>query len=244
MDDSASIYSVEESASSSPAPILLDCHAQDRLREINQLIDDLEVATEGAKEGLERELGEVRGEKEGLERELGEVRGEKEGLERELGEVRGEKEGLERELGNVREESELLLLQLHQVQEELEHYFLEANQLKSGLEVLGIRKRAEREAKESLALKLQQKLILLDDLVRECKLKDEKLAWLGSQRQLLIDLVKYQFNVFGRFADLNLRFKLSNTPGRTRQLGGLAGLQGILSPCSPNKQPKVNKQVR
>ena len=216
MDDSASIYSVEESASSSPAPILLDCHAQDRLREINQLIDDLEVATEGAKEGLERELGEVR----------------------------GEKEGLERELGNVREESELLLLQLHQVQEELEHYFLEANQLKSGLEVLGIRKRAEREAKESLALKLQQKLILLDDLVRECKLKDEKLAWLGSQRQLLIDLVKYQFNVFGRFADLNLRFKLSNTPGRTRQLGGLAGLQGILSPCSPNKQPKVNKQVR
>ena len=179
-----------------------------------------------------------------MERELGEVRGEKEGLERELGEVRGEKEGLERELGNVREESELLLLQLHQVQEELEHYFLEANQLKSGLEVLGIRKRAEREAKESLALKLQQKLILLDDLVRECKLKDEKLAWLGSQRQLLIDLVKYQFNVFGRFADLNLRFKLSNTPGRTRQLGGLAGLQGILSPCSPNKQPKVNKQVR
>ena len=139
---------------------------------------------------------------------------------------------------DVREESELLLLQLHQVQEELEHYFLEANQLKSDLEALGMKKRAEREQKESLALQLQQNLILLEGLESECKLKDQRLEWLRSQRQLLIDLVKYQFNVFGRFADLNLRFKWSKNSGRTRQLGGLAGLQGILSPGSSKGNPK------
>jgi len=172
------------------------------------------------------------------------VREEKEGLEKQLGDVRGEKEGLEKQLGEAREECELLLLQLHQVQEELEHYFLEANQFKSDLETLGIKKRLEREEKESLALQLHHKSILLDTLEYECRLKDEKLAWLRSQRQLLIDLVKYQFNVFGRFADLNLRFKWSKNSGQTRQLGGLAGLQGIIASRSPKKPSKVNKQVQ
>ena len=217
---------------------------EDRYRELREIGEKHRQAWEAEETNLRANLAEVRGEKEGLEKELGEVRGEKEGLEKELGEVRGEKEGLQRELGEARQESELLLLQLHQVQEELEHYFLEANQFKLDLEALGIKKRAEIEEKESLALQLRHKSILLDTLECECKLKDEKLAWLRSQRQLLIDLVKYQFNVFGRFADLNLRFKWSKISGRTRQLGGLAGLQGILSPRSPKKQLKVNKQVR
>ena len=217
---------------------------EDRYRELREIGEKHRQAWEAEVTSLPENLSDVRGEKEGLERELGKVRGEKEGLERELGKVRGEKEGLEREMVDVREESELLLLQLHQVQDELEHYFLEANQLKSDLEALGIKKRAEREEKESLALQLHHKSILLDTLECECKLKDEKLAWLRSQRQLLIDLVKYQFNVSRRFADLNLRFKWSKNSGRTRQLSGLAGFQGILSPRSPKKQLKINKQVR
>lgn len=228
--------------------------------------------------GLREQLTVFQEEKEVLEKEMGDVRVEKEGLEKELGDVRVEKEVLEQGLSDAREESELLLLQLHQVQEELEHYFLEANQLRSNLETLGIRKRAEREEKESLALQLQhnlilleglqaeyklkdeklawlrsqrqlltdaeqeekenlvlqlqQNLILLDALETECKLKDQKLEWLRSQRQLLIDLVKYQFNVFGRFADLNLRFKCSKNSGRKLQLGGLTRMQGILPSLS------------
>ena len=48
----------------SPAPVLLDGHVQDTLREMNQLIDDFEAATQGAKEELEKELADVREESE------------------------------------------------------------------------------------------------------------------------------------------------------------------------------------
>ena len=49
----------------------------------------------------------------------------KDGVERELAEVRAVKDGVEGELTDVRERSELLSLQLLQVQEELGYYFRE-----------------------------------------------------------------------------------------------------------------------
>ena len=97
-------------------------------------------------------------------------------MEKELGEVRGEKEGLEKELGEAREESELLLLQLHQVQDELEEYCIDFQAARGECR---------------LALK-------------ESARKDVKLAWLRSQRELLIGLIKYQSSMFQRFTSISV----------------------------------------
>ena len=64
MDGFTSIYSAEESASNSSVPSVLNGHEQDKLHEINQLIDDVEAATRATQEGLERELADVREESE------------------------------------------------------------------------------------------------------------------------------------------------------------------------------------
>ena len=71
-----SIHSVEESASSSSTSVLLKGQAQNSLQEINQLIDDLEVAAQATKEGLERELGDVSEESELLLLQLHQVQEE------------------------------------------------------------------------------------------------------------------------------------------------------------------------
>jgi len=72
MNSSASINSVEESISSLSDPSVV----QDALREINQLIDDLEVAAQSSKEELERELTKVREESELLLLQLHQVQEE------------------------------------------------------------------------------------------------------------------------------------------------------------------------
>ena len=104
--------------------------------------------------------------------------------ERELGDVRGEKEGLLVELNDAREESELCLLQLQQVQEELRQYFLDLQSSR---------------AECRLALE-------------ESARKDAKLAWLRSQRELLIGLIKYQASVFQRFTSISARLTRALNP--------------------------------
>ena len=115
------------------------------------------------------------------------MREEKEGLAAELQGVREEKEGLAAELQGVREEGELLLLQLHQVQEEIERYFLDCQEARSNYRSV------------------------LDDCLR----KDAKLAWLRSQRVLLIGMIKYQASVFARFSSISVRLTraLKNSHG-------------------------------
>jgi hypothetical protein len=76
MDGSTSIYVVDESASSSSVPPVLNGHAQVLLQGVNQLIDDLEVVTQATKEGLERELYDAREQSELLLLQLHQVQEE------------------------------------------------------------------------------------------------------------------------------------------------------------------------
>lgn len=126
-------------------------------------------------------------------------------------------------LEEMKVEAELALLQLLQVEDELRHYFSEFNQLKLEYEQLGQRKKMEREEKEELARKLKFNLEALQGKEAECQRKDEKLAWLRSQRQLLIDLIKHQFRLFLRFSILSHRFRRFRGLS-TRQDGQSQGL--------------------
>ncbi|MFM7360951.1 MAG: hypothetical protein ACKO25_03855, partial [Cyanobium sp.] len=129
-----------------------------------------------------------------LERELGEVRGEKEGLERELGEVRGEKEGLERELGEVRGEKEGLERELLDAREEEELLLLQLHQVQE---------------------ELQYYFLDNQRILKDSQLKDEKLAWLRSQRVVLLLMLRLQARLQERFVALDGRIAL---PSLRRQL--------------------------
>ncbi len=133
------------------------------------------------------------------------------------------------ESSGSREDVELIRLQLHQVQEELQYYFMESIKLKAERDELGSKKRAERERKEELASQLDEMSKQVKSMENECRSKDKKLALLRAQRQLLVKMVKLQFNVYRRFSALVFRSGFLDISVRMPHFFGMADLQ-IRSP--------------
>ena len=149
IDGSMPMHVVEKSASSSPAPAALNGHTQDQLQEINQLINDLEAATEANNANVvilrgklavsQQQLETKAAELEGLLKETAHHQQQLQATRSELADVSASKASLDAdyrasqqqletkaaELEDLKEEAELILQQLHQVQEELEVVFLE-----------------------------------------------------------------------------------------------------------------------
>lgn len=182
----------------------------DSLSEINHLINDVE-------DRLVAKSDELHDAKEEAERSLQQLLEVQSKLEQEIlshcDTCRG-KDALERKLAEAKEENELVLLQLHQVQEELELIFLQNKdeqnklraeakqenelvllQLRQAQEELGLISLQHKDEQKKLR-KTQQELeyyfLEYHNLNAQLNRQAEKLAWLRSQRELLIRMVRMQ----------------------------------------------------
>jgi chromosome segregation ATPase len=111
-----------------------------------------------------------------------------------LAEVRVEKEGLERELGEVRVEKEGLERELLDAREEEELLLLQLHQVQE---------------------ELQYYFLENQRFLKDSQVKDEKLAWLRSQRVVLLRMLRLQARLQQRFVALDGRIAL---PSLRRQL--------------------------
>lgn len=130
IDGSMATDALEPSPSHSPAAPA-NGHAQARMQEINQLINDLEAATQATNANVTILRGKLTVSQQQLEEKKAELVDLREEAERSLQQLQVTQAQLEENvfsLKEAKEENELLLSQLHQVQEELEVIFLEGQE--------------------------------------------------------------------------------------------------------------------
>ena len=186
MDGPMPTLAVEKSAPSSPAPAALNGHTQDQLQEINQLINDLEAATEAQNANVVILRGKLAVSQQQLETKAAELEDLKEEAELALQQLLAAQVQLEEQclaIKESKEENELILLQLHQAQEELEDTLLDRQEKEAKLEfnrnkcdrleseIANIRGEADLFQRQLSQAQKELKLVVLDRQEKEAKLK-------------------------------------------------------------------------
>jgi chromosome segregation ATPase len=233
IDGSVSLRASHVLSVHSPAAEV-NCHMEDNLREINRLIDELEAKSAGfedLKEEADLALQQLQDAQVQLEEQSLAFEEQGRAFEEQS-----------RALKESKEENELILFQLHQVQEELETVFLDGREKESKLkfnrrkcarlesEVADIRGEADLFRRNCVRLESEVADIRGEaDLFRrqlhrvqeelefyfvDNQRKEEKLAWLRGQRELLIRMLRLQARVQIRFGALDARIAL---PAMIRQ---------------------------
>jgi chromosome segregation ATPase len=211
IDGSMPMHVVEKSASSSPAPAALNGHTQDQLQEINQLINDLEAATEANNANVvilrgklavsQQQLETKAAELEGLLKETAHHQQQLQATRSELADVSASKASLDADYRASQQQLETKAAELEGLLKETAHHQQQLQATRSELADVSASKASLDADYRASQQQLETKAAELEDLKEEAELILQQLHQV--QEELEVVFLEGQDKATKLLSDLN-----------------------------------------